>query len=281
MPGWNRSSNFSTVPILNSTSIASDEKRPDSWLFLLHGIYGSGRNWGSLARRLVEERPEWGVLLVDLRLHGGSTEGFDPPHTVQACADDVARLEDHLGFSANALLGHSFGGKVALVRARGESALRQVWVADSTLRTGEPSGSAWRVIEIVRALPDTFESRDQVADALEREGYARGVGQWLAMNLERTDSGFRWKLDWDGVEAMLRDYFRTDVWRMIEDPPAGTEVHVIRATKSDAVDVEAQERIRQAGERTGRVSLHEVDAGHWLNVDNPDAVLDLLVAHLP
>ena len=268
-------------PNLNYTSVEDEGGKPQKWLFLLHGIYGSGRNWGTLARRLVEQRPEWGVLLVDLRLHGGSTEGFGPPHTVQAAADDVARLEDHLGFSANALLGHSFGGKVALVRARGEHALGQVWVADSTLRTGEPFGSAWRVIEIVRDLPDTFETRDELVDPLEREGYARGVGQWLGINLERSGDGFRWKLDWEGVEAMLRDYFATDVWQMVEDPPEGTEVHVIRATESDAVDAEAQERITKAGERTGRTFLHEVQAGHWLNVDNPEAVLDLLTAGLP
>ncbi len=266
---------------LNHTRVVAQGASPERWLYLLHGIYGSGRNWGSLARRLVDERPEWGVILADLRLHGGS-RGFEPPHTVAAGAEDVRRLEESLGLPATALLGHSFGGKVALVRAGPEGqALEQVWVADSTLRTGEPSGTAWDVIGIVKGLPERFASRDEVADALEQHGYARGVGQWLAMNLEREGDGFVWKLDWAGVEEMLRDYFDTDVWSTVDMPPAAVELHFIRATRSDSLDRGTVERLQEAAEQTGRVHLHEVDAGHWLNVDNPDAVLELLVNHLP
>jgi len=266
-------------PILNHTRVASRDVDPTSWLYLLHGIYGSGRNWGNLARRLVQERPEWGVILVDLRLHGGSV-GFEPPHTLRACAEDVARLERDEG-AATAIVGHSFGGKVALLRAADPAeALSQVWVIDSTLRTGEPTGSAWEIIDIVRGLPPIFESREQVVDELERRGYGRGVGQWLAMNLERSGDGFRWRLDWDGVEGMLRSYFATDVWGTIEGLPGSTHLHVVRANDSAAIDPVSERRLVEAGERTGRVHLHRLAGGHWINVDNPDGMLELLVNRL-
>lgn len=263
---------------LSHIRVTADGATPTRWLYVLHGIYGSGRNWGSLARRLVQERGEWGVILTDLRLHGGSRD-FQPPHTVAAAAGDLEQLEQDLGLPANAILGHSFGGKVALVRAA-SGGVDQVWIADSSLRIAEPSGTAWRVLEIVRELPDRFESRDEVVDAMVRNGYERGVGQWLAINLERDDSGFRWRLDWDGVEEMLRDYFRVDVWDTIENPPDGTHIHVIRATKSSSIDEETEVRLRDAGERNGRVHLHTVEAGHWLNVDNPEAVMALLAREL-
>jgi esterase len=265
---------------LSHTRIVGDGPSPGRWLYVLHGIYGSGRNWGSLARRLVEERPEWGVILPDLRLHGGSRT-FPPPHTVAAAADDLVRLEDELELPPNAILGHSFGGKVALVRAaRGSPQPEQVWVADSTLWTGEPSGTAWEVTEIVRSLPDRFASREELVDAMESHGYDRGIGQWLAINLERDDGGFRWRLDWDGVEDLLRDYFRVEIWDTIENPPGEMRIHVIQATKSSSIDEETAGRIRRAGERTGRVFLHPVDTGHWLNVDSPDAVMSLLTGEL-
>ena len=54
-------------PILSHTRVVAKDAEPKMWLLMLHGIYGSGRNWGTIARRLVEARPEWGVLLVDLR----------------------------------------------------------------------------------------------------------------------------------------------------------------------------------------------------------------------
>ena len=133
-------------PILAHTRVVAKDAEPKMWLLMLHGIYGSGRNWGTIARRLVEARPEWGVLLVDLRNHGGS-RGFTGPHTLHAAAADVDRLVAHLGFHAAAVMGHSFGGKVALLYAQHHAGggLRQVWVMDSTPAVREPEGSAWQI----------------------------------------------------------------------------------------------------------------------------------------
>ena len=265
-------------PILAHTRITAPNTEPRYWLLVLHGIYGSGRNWGSIARRLVDARPEWGALLVDLRLHGGS-QGFAPPHTLEATAADVDALVEDLDFHAAAVMGHSFGGKVALMYARDHAeGLRQVWVIDSTLEVKEPSGSAWRIIEVVRSLPPEFGSREELANALEARGYARPLGLWLAMNLERTESGFRWRLDWDGVEEMLCDYFRSDLWEVVESPPVGVEIHIVKATDSEALDEADTARIEAAG---GRTLLHPVEGGHWLNTDNPEGILELLRARLP
>jgi hypothetical protein len=80
---------------------------------------------------------------------------------------------------------------------------------------------------------------------------------------------------------MLRDYFRSDLWSVLENPPEGVEVHVIRATGSDAIDAEDVARIEDAARAGGRVRLHPVEGGHWINTENPDDVLRLLASHLP
>ncbi|QQR80105.1 MAG: hypothetical protein IPJ69_12345 [Deltaproteobacteria bacterium] len=49
---------------------------------------GRGRNWQRFATELVQRKPDIEAVLVDLRLHGES-QGFDPPHTVRACGEDV------------------------------------------------------------------------------------------------------------------------------------------------------------------------------------------------
>ena len=267
--------------ILSHTRITAGDSEPERWLLVLHGIYGTGRNWASLARRLVETRPEWGVLLVDLRLHGGSRD-FPPPHTLRSTVADVDALVRHLDFHAAAVLGHSFGGKVALLYARHHpEGLRQAWVIDSTLAVREPSGSAWRIVEIVRTLPDRFATREELVEALVPHGYARPIGQWLAMNLERDGDAFRWRLDWPGVEALLRDYFRTDLWDVVESPPGAVDVHVVKATESDALDSDDVARIETASGRGGRTAFHTVEGGHWINVDNPAGMEALLERHLP
>lgn len=265
-------------PILNHTIVASGE--PNRWLLLLHGIYGSGKNWGTFARRIVEECPDWGVILPDMRLHGDST-GFEPPHTVAAAAADIDALLEHLGVRAEVLVGHSYGGKVVLAYARDHlKDTRQLWVVDSTLAVGEPAGDAWEVYQAVRSLPEAFASREALAEGLAPYGYGKFLSSWLGMNLERSEGTLRWKLDWDGVEEMLRDYFTADLWDVVESPPGELEVHVIRATRSSSLSDADAQRIAGAGEKTGRTFLHPVEGGHWINVDNPEAVLSLMISRL-
>jgi pimeloyl-ACP methyl ester carboxylesterase len=265
-------------PILAHEKLTADGAEPEYWLLILPGIFGTGRNWATVARRFVRARPDWGAVLVDLRQHGDS-QGFQPPHTVAAAAADVAALAAALPGPATGVLGHSFGGKVALAHAAGApQALRQVWVADSTPESREPAGSAWAMLGVVRELPVHFSSREELVAALTARGVERPVAQWMATNLEREAAGIlRWRFDVDAIEALMRDFFRTDLWDVVESPPVGIEIHFIRATRSSVLSDEAAARVRAAG----GASLHDVAGGHWLNADAPDALVALLAETLP
>ena len=263
---------------LNTSEVTAGGDAPESWLLMLHGIYGAGRNWRSVAKSLVDARPEWGVVLADLRQHGGS-QGFDPPHTIEAAAADLDGIE--VAGEVKAVMGHSFGGKVALAHAASRESVEQVWVVDSTPAVREPEGSAWNMLRILRALPEEFDERETAVEALVERRVSRPIALWMTSNLDRTDDGrYRWAIDLDDMEALLRDFFRTDLWHVVEEPPARLTVHLIRATESSILGDADQERIRAAAMRTGRVWLHEVEGGHWLNADNPDAVVALLAAEL-
>lgn len=270
-----------TQRILHHDRITAPGATPEHWLFVLHGIFGAGRNWSSIARRVVRERPDWGAVLVDLREHGES-RGFPPPHTLEAAAADLAALREALGIRTDAILGHSFGGKVALLYARRfPGSVLQLWLADSTPDARPPGGAAAEMLEIVRRNPGPFESREAALRALMAEGVEPGVAQWMATNLEPADGAYRWRLDLEALESLLQDFFRTDLWDVVENPPPGLEIHFLKAERSDVLTEAACQRIEAAGRRTGRVFLHRVDGGHWLNADNPDAVVSLLTRGLP
>lgn len=267
-----------TAAVLNHQLVQEGEAR--LWMLVLHGIYGQGRNWSSVARRIVRARPEWGAVLVDLRMHGAS-QGFAPPHTVAAAAADLDALEAVVSGQVGAVVGHSFGGKVALARAAdGPAGLRQVWLIDSTPAARAPEGSAWEMLQVIRSLPAAFATRADLTGALERAGVAAPVAQWMATNLESSSDGFRWRFDLEAIEALLRDFFRLDLWHVVERPPEGVEVHVVKA---EASAVLAGDDLARAERATagGRTFLHRIAGGHWLNADNPDAVVDLLAEHLP
>ena len=78
-------------------------------LLIVHGLFGSARNWGAIARDLSDRRQ---VLAVDMRNHGSSLH--DPDHSYAAMAGDLAQV---IGAGRMDVLGHSMGGKAAMVLA--------------------------------------------------------------------------------------------------------------------------------------------------------------------
>src|SRR5262245_5944599 len=151
-------------------TVVDEGATPSRFVYMLHGVFGSGRNWAGVARRLVRARPQLGVRLIDLRQHG-SSQNFAPPHTLAAAAADLSQLARELNEEPAVVLGHSFGGKVALMYAREHGAqLEQVWIVDSTPEARAPGGSAWQMLQLVRAAPREYKSREELVPYLEQNG---------------------------------------------------------------------------------------------------------------
>jgi esterase len=262
---------------LNVEEVTASGASPARWITVLHGIFGTGRNWASVARGIAGARPEWGLLLVDLRQHGGST-GFKPPHTLARAAADLDAVTGTR--TVPVVMGHSLGGKVALIRARDDHGVEQAWIVDSTPEVREAGVGPWSLLKMIRGMPDEFPDRQAAAGMLMDRGIELGIARWMATNLERRGDAFRWRLDLDDMEALLLDFCRTDLWSVVEDPRPGLVLHFIRATGSAVLSAEAIGRIRAAGEHSGRVFLHDVRGNHWLNADNPDALVKLVAAGL-
>jgi pimeloyl-ACP methyl ester carboxylesterase len=252
-------------------------------LFVLHGFFGSGRNWAGVARGIVRSRPDWEAVLVDLRLHGDSLDA-PPPHDLTACALDVARLSASLGPTGGptALLGHSFGGKVALVAAdRCDPAPAQAWIVDSTPAPGRTGAGALKMMDLLTRLPARYAERRAGADAIEAAGFPRFVAEWMATNLVRQGDTYAWRFDRPALGRLLEDFFRADLWPIVEEPPDGAELRFLRATRSSILREGDAARIARLESEGASVRLHELEGGHWLNVDNPDGVVELVRKGLP
>ncbi|MGE0548385.1 MAG: alpha/beta fold hydrolase [Kofleriaceae bacterium] len=253
--------------------------RSARWLLLTHGIYGSGTNLKTIARKITERRPEWGVVLVDLRLHGRSEPGV-PPHTVDACADDVCELANELG-SISALAGHSFGGKVMLA-ARERARVAQTWVLDATPGArpdamADGGNTVAQVLALLERLPQRWPRRDAFVAAITEAGHEPGLANWLATNVVPDATGeLRLRLDPSALRPLLVDYYARDLWASLLDPDWGA-VEVVVGSRSSAVSPADRDRLRHA---PPHVRAHEIDAGHWLHVDNPGAVVELFATYL-
>lgn len=264
------------------------DRAPTRWFYLLHGILGQGGNLRTVARRWLAHHPDAGAVLIDLRNHGRSLH-LAPPDDLDACAADIERLAQALGAPPTVVLGHSFGGKVAMKlaeRAHQRGApLASLWVLDSTVGTKRIEdveshpGSTKAIVEMLEALPSSFSSREWFATTLEDQGLRPSLVAWLAMSVIKVDSGYRFGPELPRIRAMLQSYFATDAWPVIETPMAA-RVQVVVAGQSTTFSTDDRDRLRAAAaQHPTRVSMHLFeDSSHWVHVDGADALDALLAA---
>ncbi|KAH6909248.1 mitochondrial protein [Coprinopsis sp. MPI-PUGE-AT-0042] len=88
---------------------------PEGPLVILHGLFGSKRNWKSLCKAFQRDLETREVYALDLRNHGSSPRVH--PHTYEAMAEDVLHFIKHHGLTDVTLMGHSMGAKTAMTLA--------------------------------------------------------------------------------------------------------------------------------------------------------------------
>jgi pimeloyl-ACP methyl ester carboxylesterase len=273
------------VPFVPAHSFVGEPSAPKLGL-LLHGALGSDNNLRSLGSKLCKLRPEYRFCLVDLRHHGAS-QGAPPPNTLEACAGDLAALIEQIGSEPEVIAGHSFGGKTALMFAQlfpGRTA--QLWILDSNPGPQEPSPTheVIRVIAAVRATTTPAQERAHVVSELIAQGLSSGTANWLATNLEKQPQGFVWRFNLDAIGELMLDYFRQDLWPVLESGQVPSDFRIVVAERSDRWAPENRARLQALVETVrgnATLSLHVVpNAGHWLHVDNPAFLLQLMAEHL-
>jgi pimeloyl-ACP methyl ester carboxylesterase len=254
--------------------------RPDRVMAFLHGVLGRGRNLRALARRFVDELPRCDAWLVDLRGHGESPKGTPAP-SLEAAAEDIVLLAKQSAVPWRAILGHSFGGKVALEAARlgGMDSLEHLFVIDSMpgARTPVRGGdSALTILDHLSPLPESFASVSAFVAALEAAGITRELGQWLAGSLVRDGDRLRFSLVIDEIRALLLNYFARDLWPVVEHPPHGVSIHLVIGDHSGTYSQADRERAAQIAAANRQVTVDVLPAGHLVHVEDPEGLLGVL-----
>ena len=131
-------------------------------LLIAHGLYGSARNWGVIAKRLSDTRQ---VVAVDMRNHGQSA--WTETHSYHDLADDLAEVLQGFGGKFD-VLGHSMGGKASMVLAHTQPGLvGKLIVADISpvtyTHTQLPYIGAMNAVDLSQ-----IEKRSDAAEALEK-----------------------------------------------------------------------------------------------------------------
>lgn len=269
-----------TNPIVQHTPITHPGASPTSWMLLLHGVFGMGSNLRTLAKMVMAKRPDWGFVLVDLRGHGAS-QGFEGPHSVAAAAGDLAVLVGSLSIEIKGVTGHSFGGKVALSLLELRTFEAENVISLDSLPGGHPgSGTVEDVANILgflESVPQPMPSREAFVELARGEGISKPTSDWLAMNVRRTDDGFRLRLDLPAIRTMMADYRELDLWYVVEDPSLAKRVDLVVGGASRQYSPSDLERARSIEKSHPHVHVALLPkAGHWLHTDDPEGLADVV-----
>ncbi|MCP4328877.1 MAG: alpha/beta fold hydrolase [Alphaproteobacteria bacterium] len=230
-------------------------------LIILHGLFGSGRNWTSIARRLGDRHR---VYTLDLRNHGDSP--WDPSMDYIDMAADVVAFMDVQGLETAAVIGHSMGGKAAMALALEQgarvSALVVVDIAPVTYDQRHlPYVRAMQAVDLAvarRRSEVDARLRDAIPDA--------GIRAFLLQNLTPVEGGAAWRLNLDALAAempRLVDFPRPLLDRRYTGPAL-----FVAGARSDFVGAEHGDLI---GRLFPRAVVETVaDADHWVHADQPD-----------
>ena len=247
----------------------------------VHGLFGQGKNWTTIAKGLAENHR---VTLVDLPNHGHSpwTDRVDYGDMAGLLAAELEVLGEPV-----TLVGHSMGGKVAMTLAlRRPDLLRALVVVDiapsvyplSGGRTDDPDEEASpfaHYIAAMRALDlDTIDKRQDADDALRSAVPSRMVRGFLLQSLVRdgigTDGGWRWRLNLELLERDLGEL------RGFPEPAAGAHfdgpVLWIAGANSSYVLPEDRTRMEELFPSTRLVRVK--NAGHWVHSEQPEVFLE-------
>jgi pimeloyl-ACP methyl ester carboxylesterase len=232
-------------------------------LIILHGLFGSLENWHSISQNLAAD---FQVFAVDQRNHGLSPHA--PEMSYQLMAEDLQELlaAQHLG-SVN-LLGHSMGGKTAMVFALiYPDLVNRLVVVDMSPRTYPPQH-----LEILKALQSldlcSFRSRAEIESALAPSIPDLAVRRFLLKNLKRDSAGsFSWQINLGAINANYARLNEAISSQHSFDKPT----LIIRGERSNYVRDEDMTSIQKL---FPRAELCEIPgAGHWVHADKPEPFL--------
>lgn len=242
-------------------------------LILLHGLFGSADNWGTVAKHFSQNHPiqNHQVISVDLRNHGRSPHSESQSYTDMA--EDIVELCDALNLETIYLLGHSLGGKVAMQFAtQYPERVDQLIIVDMAMRAYPDEHT--HLIDAMMAVDlSTIQSRSEADRSLSGTISNAMVRQFLLMNLVKSGKNLKWRINL----AALKANYPAMQQAVCESAQYDKPCLFIRGERSDYVRDGDIDHIKAHFTKAQFASL---PTDHWVHAEQPEAFIKAIAQFL-
>lgn len=228
-------------------------------IIILHGLFGTLDNWQTISRELGNQ---YIVTAFDLRNHGRSPHSDE--FSVSVMASDVYEMMQELRIPSAVIIGHSMGGKVAMVFSMAYPAVTDGMVSIDMAPKQYMRGHD-DIFEALERVDLNVGSRKEVDDLLAQGIADYGTRQFLMKNLSRRydGNGFEWKMNLPVIKANYEDIIDPiDTYNVYEGPAL-----FIRGGKSNYILDEDKIHIKKLFPYAEFLTIE--GAGHWVHADKP------------
>lgn len=238
---------------------------------ILHGFLGMSDNWKTLGKEFADAGYE--VHLIDQRNHGRSPHSEEFNYLVMA--KDIKEYCDHYDLNDCVLLGHSMGGKTAMLTAAlFPHIIEKLIVVDIAPKYYAPHHQ--QILKGLKAIDDaTLTSRGEADDVLGQYIKEPAVRMFLLKNLY-------WKTKEKLGLRLNLDVVSREVEAVGEELPADKKYNkptlFIKGEKSNYITPEDRSLIDN--HFPGAEIVEIPGAGHWVHAENKDAFYDAVMRFL-
>lgn len=258
---------------IKGPSIPTPEAR--RWVFV-HGLMGFSSNWMKIISQLS---PTELCLTYDQRGHGRSIkpqQGYAP----EDYAQDLKMITDQLGWDRFILVGHSMGGRNALVFANlFPEKVEKLIIEDIGPEAAESAHVYYE--NLLNAVPTPFPNREAAKHFFEIEfpqkvqtrENVKMMAQFFYANIFETESGqYDWRFSKFGIIESVKAGRLKDYWHLIENLRMPTLI--LRGEQSQELSAESFQKMLTLNSLISGVQIS--NAGHWIHVDQPQQFTDVL-----
>jgi esterase len=234
---------------------------------VLHGLLGSARNWTGIAKQLADTRR---VFALDLRNHGRSP--WAETMSFEEMAGDVAAFVARHDLRATAVIGHSLGGKVAMLLALTRADLvERLIVVDvapvAYAHTFGPFVEAMQQVDLA-AVHQRADADAQLARTIPDSA----IRNFLLQDLIGTDAGYAWRVNLEALAANMPELLGFPA--PPDDAAYRGPTLFVAGGHSRYIKAEHKPPIERLFPHVEHAVIE--GAGHWVQAERPTEFVDLI-----